>query len=60
MKLKSKLCKTVVRPEMVYESECWTLRKQEKYRLDTTHPNENAKMESRKEQERKKKVKVVP
>ena len=27
VKLKSKLCKTVVRPEMVYESECWTLRK---------------------------------
>ena len=29
MKLKSKLYKTVVRPAMVYGSECWALRKQE-------------------------------
>ena len=28
-KLKSKLYTTVVRPAMVYGSECWTLRKQE-------------------------------
>ena len=33
MKLKSMLYKTVVRPAMVYESECWALRKQ---RLHTT------------------------
>ena len=36
MKLKSKLYKTVVRPAMVYESECWALRKQEEQRLHTT------------------------
>ena len=35
-KLKSKLYKTVVRPAMVYGSECWALRKQEKQRLHTT------------------------
>ena len=36
MKLKSKLYKTVVRPAMVYGSECWALRKQEGQRLHTT------------------------
>ena len=36
MKLKSKLYKTVVRPAMVYGSECWTLRQQEEQRLHTT------------------------
>ena len=36
MKLKSKLYKTVVRPAMVYGSECWALRKQEEQRLHTT------------------------
>ena len=36
MKLKSKLYKTVVRPAMVYWSECWELRKQEEQRLHTT------------------------
>ena len=34
MKLKSKLYKTVVRPAMVYGSECWAL--QEEQRLHTT------------------------
>ena len=34
--LKSKLYKTVVRPAMVYGSECWALRKQEEQRLHTT------------------------
>ena len=29
MKLKSKMYKTVVRPAMIYGSECWALRKQE-------------------------------
>ena len=46
MKLKRKLYKTVVRPAMVYGSECWALSKQEEQR------NENAKVESRKDQER--------
>ena len=36
MKLKSKLYKTVVRPAIVYGSECWALRKQEEQRLHTT------------------------
>ena len=36
VKLKSKLYKTVVRPAMVYGSECWALRKQEEQRLHTT------------------------
>ena len=36
IKLKSKLYKTVVRPAMVYGSECWALRKQEEQRLHTT------------------------
>ena len=36
MKLKSKLYKTVVRPAMVYGSECWSLRKQEEQCLHTT------------------------
>ena len=36
MKLKNKLYKTVVRPAMVYGSECWALRKQEEQRLHTT------------------------
>ena len=36
MKLKSKLYKTVVRPGMVYGSECWALSKQEEQRLHTT------------------------
>ena len=36
MKLKSKLYKTVVRPAMLYGSECWALRKQEEQRLHTT------------------------
>ena len=36
MKLKSKLYKTMVRPAMVYGSECWALRKQEEQRLHTT------------------------
>ena len=36
MKLKSKLHKTVVRPAMVYGSECWALRKQEEQRLHAT------------------------
>ena len=36
MKLKSKLYKTVVRPAMMYGSECWALRKQEEQRLHTT------------------------
>ena len=36
MKLKSKLYKTVVRPAMVYGSECWAMRKQEEQRLHTT------------------------
>ena len=36
MKLKSNLYKTVVRPAMVYGSECWALRKQEEQRLHTT------------------------
>ena len=36
MKLKSKLYKTVVRPAMVYGSECWALRKQDEQRLHTT------------------------
>ena len=36
MKLKSKLYKTVVRPAMVYGSECWAQRKQEEQRLHTT------------------------
>ena len=35
-KLKSMLYKTVVRPAMVYVSECWALRKQEEQRLHTT------------------------
>ena len=34
-KLKSKLYKTVVRPAIVYGSECWALRKQEEQRLNT-------------------------
>ena len=36
MKLKSKLYTTVVRPAMVYGSECWALRKQEEQRLHIT------------------------
>ena len=36
MKLKNKLYKTVVRPAMVYGSECWALRKEEEQRLHTT------------------------
>ena len=36
VKLKSKLYKTVVRPAMVYRSECWALPKQEEQRLHTT------------------------
>ena len=36
VKLKSKLYKTVVRPAMVYEIECWALREQEEQRLNTT------------------------
>ena len=36
VKLKSKLYKTVVRPAMVYGSECWALRKQDEQRLHTT------------------------
>ena len=36
LKLKSKLYKTVVRPAMVYGSECWALRKQEVQLLHTT------------------------
>ena len=36
VKLKSKLYKAVVRPAMVYGSECWALRRQEKQRLHTT------------------------
>ena len=36
VKRKSKLYKTVVRPAMVYGSECWALRKQEEQRLHTT------------------------
>ena len=36
MKLKSKLYQTVVRPAMVYGSECWALRKQEEQRLHKT------------------------
>ena len=51
VKLKSELYKTVVRPAMVYGSECWALRKQEEQRL---HTNEMKmlKVESRKDQER--------
>ena len=52
MKLKSKLYKTVVRPAMVYGRECWALRKQDDQRLHVYHQNENAKVESRKDQER--------
>ena len=36
VKLKSKLYTTVVRPAMVYGSECWALREQEEQRLHTT------------------------
>ena len=36
VKLTSKLYKTVVRPAMVYGSECWALSKQEEQRLHTT------------------------
>ena len=36
VKLKNKLSKTVVRPAMVYGSECWALRKQEEQRSYTT------------------------
>ena len=36
MKLKSKLYQTVVRPAMVYGSECWALCKQEEQPLHTT------------------------
>ena len=36
VKLKSNMYKTVVRPAMVYGSECWALRKQEEQRLYTT------------------------
>ena len=36
VKLKSKLYKIVVRPAMVYGSECWALHKQEEQRLHTT------------------------
>ena len=36
VKLKSKLYKTVVRPAMLYESDCWAPRKQEEQRLHTT------------------------
>ena len=36
VKLKRKLYKTVVRPAMVYGSECWALRKQDEQRLHTT------------------------
>ena len=36
MKLKIKLYKTVVRPAMVYGSECWALLKQEEQSLHTT------------------------
>ena len=36
MTLKSKQYKTVVRPAMVYGSECWALCKQEEQRLHTT------------------------
>ena len=46
--LKSKLYKTVVRPAMVYGSECRALRKQEEQRLHTTE----MKVESRNHQER--------
>ena len=41
VKLKSKLYKTVVRPTMVYGSECWALRKQEEQRLQTTEIRQN-------------------
>ena len=36
VKLKSKMYKTLVRPAMVYWSECWALRKREEQRLHTT------------------------
>ena len=36
IKMKRKLYKTVVRPAMVYGSECWALCKQEERRLHTT------------------------
>ena len=36
MKLKSKLYKIVVKPAMVYGSECWALHKQEEKGLHTT------------------------
>ena len=36
MRLKAKVYRTVVRPVMIYGSECWTLKKKDERRLETT------------------------
>ena len=36
VKLKNKLYKTVIRPTMIYGSECWALHKTEQQRMHTT------------------------
>ena len=35
MRLKAKVCRTVVRPVMIYGSECWTLKKKDERRMET-------------------------
>ena len=50
IKLKYKIYKTIVKPAMIYGSECWAVDKNDTQKLQTTEIKKNAEMGQRQDQ----------